>query len=198
MFKTTIGNVLAGSALVALLGMGWSVSAAAEGDASEKAKPAAASEEKSDASKKEDAPKEEKAAGGNADAPLGSMTAYERVKATEPGTLKNPYTGDKTAEEEGKKLYLSNSCNGCHGGTGGGGMCPPLTNQVWIYGADDDTLFRLITLGTKELGRKRVRTESVKGPMPPYKDIITDEKDLWKIIAWIRTTWKHGDKGKTW
>ena len=77
-------------------------------------------------------------------------------------------------------------------------MCPPLTNPVWIYGGDDDTLFRLITLGTKELGRDRVPTESVKGPMPPYKDIITEEKHLWKIIAWIRTTWKYGDKGKTW
>ena len=27
-------------------------------------------------------------------------------------------------------------------------MAPPLTNQVWIYGDADDTLFRLITLGT--------------------------------------------------
>ena len=30
-------------------------------------------------------------------------------------------------------------------------MCPPLTNDVWIYGRDDDTLFRLITLGTDGL-----------------------------------------------
>ena len=27
-------------------------------------------------------------------------------------------------------------------------MAAPLTNEVWIYGDDDDTLFRLITLGT--------------------------------------------------
>ena len=36
---------------------------------------------------------------------------------------------------------MSAGCNGCHGGTGGGGMGPPLTNQIWVYGSDDDTLF---------------------------------------------------------
>ena len=54
---------------------------------------------------------------------------------------------------------MSAGCNGCHGG-GGGGMCPPLTNDVWLYGAGDDTLFRLVTLGSDELqkqGYKRVK-----------------------------------------
>ena len=30
-------------------------------------------------------------------------------------------------------------------------MCPPLTTSEWIYGGDDDTLFRLITLGSDQL-----------------------------------------------
>ena len=51
--------------------------------------------------------------------------------------------------EAGHKKYLSFSCNGCHGGGGGGGMCPPLTNDTWVYGPDDDTLFRLIALGSR-------------------------------------------------
>jgi hypothetical protein len=29
-------------------------------------------------------------------------------------------------------------------------MCPPLTNDTWVYGADDDTLFRLIALGSEQ------------------------------------------------
>lgn len=128
----------------------------------------------------------------------GTMTTFERVNATEVGKLKNPYTGNAAAAEEGKKLYLANSCNGCHGGGGGGGMCPPLTNQTWVYGSDDDTIFRLITLGSKDLGRPRKGSENVKGPMPGYKDIITKEDDLWKIIAWMRTLWKHGDAKKDW
>jgi hypothetical protein len=45
-------------------------------------------------------------------------------------------------------------------------MCPPLTNDVWLYGAGDDTLFRLVTLGSDELqkqGYKRVKHEVVVG-----------------------------------
>lgn len=131
----------------------------------------------------------------------GSMSPIDRIKATEKGKLKNPYTENAEAIAEGKHLFLSNSCNGCHGGTGGGGMCPPLTNQVWVYGSDDDTLFRLITLGSKDLqaeGYKRKGRESVVGPMPAYKDIIKSEDDLWKIIAWIRSIWTHGDSRRDW
>jgi mono/diheme cytochrome c family protein len=39
---------------------------------------------------------------------------------------------------KGHKIYMSPDCNGCHGG--GDGMAAPLTNPVWIYGDDDDTL----------------------------------------------------------
>jgi hypothetical protein len=80
--------------------------------------------------------------------------------------------------------------DGCHGGGGGGGMCPPLTNDTWVYGADDDTLFRLIALGSDDLqkqGYKRVKHEVVTGPMPPFGQIIKTSDDLWKIIAFIRS-----------
>jgi hypothetical protein len=75
-------------------------------------------------------------------------------------------------------------------------MAAPLTNPVWIYGDDDDTLFRLITLGTGSLspggafqkqGFVRKGSENVVGPMPPYGDIIKTEDAVWKIIAWIRS-----------
>ena len=74
-------------------------------------------------------------------------------------------------------------------------MAAPLTNPVWIYGDDDDTLFRLITLGTGSLspgnafekqGFVRKGSEHVVGPMPPYGDIIKTEDEIWKMIAWIR------------
>jgi len=50
----------------------------------------------------------------------------------------------------------------------------------------DDTLFRLIILGSKELqaaGYARTGQEGVVGPMPPYKDLIDDEAKLWKIVV---------------
>lgn len=139
----------------------------------------------------EGAPAADKPAEGGAAG--GSMTAIERVNSTEKGKLKNPFTDKPQAIEEGKKLYMANSCNGCHGGGGGGGMCPPLTNDTFVYGSDDDTLFRLITLGTKKLqagGYARKGQEGVVGPMPGYEEIITKEEDLWKIIAWIRTVYR--------
>ena len=75
----------------------------------------------------------------------------ERVASTPKGELKSPYADFASVAEEGHRKYMAAGCNGCHGGGGGGGMAPPLTNPVWIYGDDDDTLFRLIALGTGKL-----------------------------------------------
>ncbi len=114
----------------------------------------------------------------------------ELIEKTPIGSLHNPYNDDVAAiEEEGQKKYLSFGCNGCHGGGGGGGMCPPLTNDTWVYGADDDTLFRLIALGSDDLqkqGYVRVKKEIVTGPMPPFGNIIKTSDDMWKVIAWMR------------
>jgi mono/diheme cytochrome c family protein len=135
------------------------------------------------------------AAGGDAAAccQAGDTTPpLDLIKKVPVGGLHNPYNDkiDATAEE-GHHKYLSFSCNGCHGGGGGGGMCPPLTNDTWVYGADDDTLFRLVSLGSdglkKDYGYKRVKQEVVVGPMPPFGGIIKTSDDLWKVIAFIRS-----------
>ena len=115
------------------------------------------------------------------------------VKATPKGGLHNPYKDkvtDAAFAEEGHKTYLSAGCNGCHGGGGGGGMCPPLTNDTWVYGPDDDTLFRLVSLGSdglKAAGYHRVKQEVVVGPMPPFGGILKTSDQLWKIITFIRS-----------
>lgn len=103
--------------------------------------------------------------------------------------------------EAGRKLYMSYSCNGCHGGGGGGGMCPPLTNEVWVYGSEDDTLFRLISLGTVNLqkqGFMRKGREGVVGPMPPHGELIKTDDDLWKIITFIRSVYKGDVSRRNW
>ena len=95
---------------------------------------------------------------------------------------------------EGQKLFMHAGCNGCHGGNGGGGMCPPLTNDTWVYGGDDDTLFRLVSFGSDELqkqGYSRKGHENVVGPMPPHGTIVKSDDDLWKIITFIRSNY-HG------
>jgi len=158
----------------------------------------AAKTEPAEAEKKSDAaaPAAAAAAGG------APMKPIDRVNATEKGKLKNPFDyKDPKIVEEGHKIYMGLSCNGCHGGGGGGGMCPPLTNETWVYGGDDDTLFRLIVLGSQELqkhGYARKGQEGVVGPMPPYKDLIDDEAKLWKAIVWIRSVWKGREEKKVW
>jgi len=120
----------------------------------------------------------------------GGGSPAELAKTAEKGSLKSPYADYASVAEEGHQKFMAAGCNGCHGGTGGGGMGPPLTNEVWVYGKDDDTLFRLIALGSDELqkqGYSRKGSENVVGPMPPMGGIVKSDDDLWKIIAWIRS-----------
>ena len=157
----------------------------------------------------EAAPAAAPAAGGDAAAPAAAPAAggdaaacckaddttppLDLIKAVPKGGLHNPYKDkitDTAFVDLGHKKYLSFSCNGCHGGGGGGVMCPPLTNDTWVYGPDDDTLFRLIALGSdglKPMGYKRIKQEVVVGPMPPFGTIIKTSDDLWKVITWIRS-----------
>ena len=137
--------------------------------------------------------------------PLGSdKSPHDVAMTTEKGLLKNPYsysTMNPDLVEAGKKKYMSVSCNGCHGGNGGGGMCPPLSNETWVYGADDDTLFRLVSLGSDELqkqGYTRKGRENVVGPMPAHGKIVKTEDDLWRIIYFIRGNFRGDAKNIKW
>jgi mono/diheme cytochrome c family protein len=117
-------------------------------------------------------------------------------------TPHNPYKDtQKNIVAQGQTLFRSYPCSGCHGGDAGGGMCPPLTTSDWIYDGDDDTLFRLITLGSDQLqkdGYYRHGMAPVVGPMPPMGPIIKNSDDLWKILTFIRSrydgdpTYKYG------
>jgi len=148
-----------------------------------------------DAATAADAPKADAAKGGAAKS--GAKVDYttiappDLVKQTPKGQIKNPYT-DSQADivADGEKKFLSYSCNGCHGGGGGGGMCPPLTNDIWVYDGDDDTLFRLVALGSVGLhadGYTRKGGESVVAPMPPFGALIKNSDELWKILTFVRS-----------
>jgi mono/diheme cytochrome c family protein len=129
------------------------------------------------------------------------VTPLELVQNTPKGKLKNPHTNDADAIKVGRGFFLSYSCNGCHGGTGGGGIGPPINNEVWVYGSDDDTLFRLITLGSDELQKQgyfRKGMESVVAPMPPVGQLVDSADNLWKIIAFIRSIYTGDPSRKNW
>jgi mono/diheme cytochrome c family protein len=123
-------------------------------------------------------------------AQAAETTSTERVNTTEKGKLKNPLTVTPEIIAEGKDLYQSKTCGACHGGNGGGIHCPSLINDAWVYGKDDDTLFRLVTLGSEGLagaGYSRGDKEKHAGPMPGFGEAIPNEQELWKIIAYIRS-----------
>lgn len=145
-------------------------------------------------------PKQKKKLGKAPPAPKDAMTPMERVKSAPLGTLKNPYKHDlNNMAKWGEARYMGNSCNGCHGGTGGGGMCPPLSNATWVYGKDDDTLFRLIALGSdeyqKQYGKTRIGRENVVGPMPSFGHIVKTDDEIWRMISYIRTIYNDDPKG---
>lgn len=123
------------------------------------------------------------------------MAPVPRADSAPQGTLKNPYKDSDAGDvDAGRQLYMRYGCGGCHGGTGGGGMCPPLTNDVWVYGGDDDTLFRLMTYGSETLqskGYSRKGAENVVGAMPPMGQIVQTDDDLWRILTFIRANY-HG------
>jgi hypothetical protein len=116
----------------------------------------------------------------------------ELVKQVPKGRLHSPYPDyTKLAKDEDLvKQFRLPGCNECHGGTGGGGICPAVTQGVWFWGNTDDVLFRLITLGSVDLekeGYKRLTYGTVHAPMPPMGETIKTSDQLWKIIAFIRS-----------
>jgi mono/diheme cytochrome c family protein len=128
-------------------------------------------------------------------APSTAMKPIQRADSTPQGRLKNPYNvNNKAIVDSGAKLFDGAACSGCHGGTGGGGICPPLADGVWIYGGDDDTLFRLIAYGSQTLqskGYSRKAQENVVAPMPAMGEVVATDDDLWRILTFIRAQY-HG------
>lgn len=107
----------------------------------------------------------------------------------------NPYTGNAEAIAQGQDLFVSKACSGCHGAGGGGGMGPPVINDIWIYGSDDATLFELIKLGSvgyRAQGHQRKGRESIVGDMPAMGQFVSDD-EIWKLIAFIRSREKKPD-----
>jgi mono/diheme cytochrome c family protein len=139
-------------------------------------------------------PSEETASKDAACCKAGDTTPpTELVKQVPKGQLHSPYPDYmKLAKDDPDlvKQFRLPGCNECHGGNGGGGICPALTQGVWFWGNTDDVLFRLVTLGSVDLekeGYKRLGYGTVHAPMPPMGATIKTSDQLWKIIAFIRS-----------
>jgi mono/diheme cytochrome c family protein len=97
----------------------------------------------------------------------------------------NPFTGKAEAIQQGRTLYLQHGCSACHGVMGGGGMGMPLLDDVWKFGSDDETVFKVIK------GQIDAQT------MPKIWGALPDE-DVWKMIAYIRSIYQGDPSRVNW
>ena len=62
-------------------------------------------------------------------------------------TASNPYSGNRGALDDGRRLFVWYNCSGCHDDYGGGGMGPELIDDEWAYGHEADQIYRTILEG---------------------------------------------------
>jgi len=84
---------------------------------------------------------------------------------------------------EGRRIYLTYGCVGCHGVSGGGGMGKPILDDQWIFGSDDATLFKLI------------RGEVPKQTMPNAIGKVLTDDQIHQVLRYVRYIYK-GDPAK--
>jgi cytochrome c oxidase cbb3-type subunit 3 len=105
---------------------------------------------------------------------LSPGPAPPAVRATLAADQNNAY-----AMNEGKRLFESYNCTGCHA-HGGGAIGPALMDQVWIYGSDPENVFATIVEGRPN------GMPSFRGKVPDYQ--------VAELAAYVRSM--SGQTGK--
>ena len=83
-----------------------------------------------------------------------------------PVAERNPFAGDVSAAQDGKRTYV-NACQICHGGEGRGGRGPALSTRDFRHGGEDWQLFQTIRDG-------------VPGTQMPGFSMSPEE--LWQVV----------------
>jgi mono/diheme cytochrome c family protein len=95
--------------------------------------------------------------------------------------LKNPVPFTRASITRGRALFL-NDCAGCHGNDGKSQIdviadATDLTEpKVWKSGISEGEIFRSIRDGAGD-------------SMPPFKNQIRKEEDIWHLVNFIRSLW---------
>jgi cytochrome c oxidase cbb3-type subunit 3 len=84
----------------------------------------------------------------------------------------NPYEANAYMLSEGKRLYESYNCAGCHF-HGGGGIGPPLMDSTWVYGSEPNNVYSTIMEGRPN------GMPSFRGKIPEFQ--------AWEIVAYVRS-----------
>ena len=91
--------------------------------------------------------------------------------------LDDPYEGNAYQLSQGKRLYASFNCQGCHADGGGGGSAPALLDGWWRYGPDRVSLFLSIRDGRPH-------------GMPAFGSRLTTDQ-IWQLTGYIRALGAH-------
>jgi len=94
-------------------------------------------------------------------------------RAAKPQLPPNPYQGNADAVAQGSELFRKMHCIECHAPQGGGGMGPPLSDHVWIYGGEPAQIFMTIMQGRPN-------------GMPSFANALPEDS-IWKLAAYVRT-----------
>jgi len=89
------------------------------------------------------------------------------------GTLLNPHAGDAAVAKNGKLLFTSMNCDGCHGADAAGMVGPNLGAGRWRYGGADAEVFSSIFYGRP------------KG-MPAFGGALGAE-GVWTLVTYLRS-----------
>jgi cytochrome c oxidase cbb3-type subunit 3 len=100
------------------------------------------------------------------------LTDLQPGQKTPATAVKNEYEENAYALSEGKRLFSSYNCNGCHA-QGGGGMGPPLMDENWIYGGRPEQIFSTIVEGRPN-------------GMPSFRGKVPDFQ-VWQLAAYVRS-----------
>ena len=86
--------------------------------------------------------------------------------------LNNPSDQHAYDANEGKRLFTQYNCAGRHF-NGGGGIGPPLMDQLWIYGDKPENIFATIIEGRPN-------------GMPSFRHKIPDNQ-VWQLVSYVRS-----------
>ena len=84
----------------------------------------------------------------------------------------SPYQENAWGMAEGKRLFSSFNCTGCHA-NGGGAIGPALSDDKWIYGAAPQQIYSSIVEG---------RTNG----MPAFGGRVPDQQ-VWQLVAYVQS-----------
>jgi cytochrome c oxidase cbb3-type subunit 3 len=114
----------------------------------------------------------------NDSAPAAPASAAVTLDTLQPGgpapelTVVSKSEGNAYDISEGKRLFESWNCSGCHS-HGGGGMGPPLMDNEWIYGSSPENIVATIVEGRPN-------------GMPSFRGRIQNQQ-LWQLAAFVRS-----------